>query len=300
MDRQNDLLNRISEICEAKADEPMSLHTSFKIGGPADIFAEPRSTEELVSLLTFLQGVNEPFIVIGNGTNLLVRDEGFRGTVIKIGKGFSDFSVDGLVVKAGAGMTLAALAKRAGDASVSGFEELSGIPGTVGGAVRMNAGAYGVSVSDLLVSVTYFDGEKLKTISDDEADLSYRHSIFCDIKNAVIVEAVFEGRCFRPKEEIAAAQAEYNERRRNSQPLDFPSAGSTFKRPASGYASRLIDECGLKGCRVGGAEVSQKHAGFVINTGGATACDVLALMEKVEATVLEKTGVELEPEIVIV
>ena len=299
MKNREALLNEIAAVCSARADEPMTPHTSFRVGGPADIFAEPENAAQLAKVIEILKAAGVPYFTLGNGTNVLVRDAGVRGAVIKIGKGFSYSSVDGLVIKAGAGLTLAALARRAAEECIGGFEELSGIPGTVGGAVRMNAGAYGVSVSDVLKSVTYVENGELKTVDAEAAELSYRSSIFCGMKDAVIVEAVFEGKEFRKKEDIIAACEGYNERRRNSQPLEFFSAGSTFKRPKDGYASRLIDECGLKGTKVGGAEVSEKHAGFVINRGGATAADLLALMKIIQETVLEKKGVLLEPEVVI-
>ncbi len=299
MKDRNAVFKEIASVCSAKAGEPMAPHTSFRVGGPADIFAEPENTEQLSAVLAIVKREGIPFVTIGNGTNLLVRDEGYRGAVIKIAKGFSASSIKGLTVKAGAGMTLAALARRAAEASIGGFEELSGIPGTVGGAVRMNAGAYGVSVSDLLKSVTYLLDGQVITKDAAFAELSYRHSIFCEMKDAVILEAVFEGKEIRKKEDIIAACEGYNERRRSSQPLEYFSAGSTFKRPKEGYASKLIDECGLKGFKVGGAEVSEKHAGFVINKGEATAEDILAVMEKVRETVLEKKGILLEPEVVI-
>ena len=299
MKDKEQLLSEISAVCSARANEPMSLHTSFRVGGPADVFAEPDNVCELMKVLEILKDSGVPHVTLGNGTNVIVRDEGYRGVIVRPGKGFATAAVDGLEIRAGAALSMAALSRRAADASIGGFEALSGIPGTVGGAVRMNAGAYGVSVSDVLKSVTYVDGEGLKTIGAADAKLSYRHSVFCEIGGAVIVEAVFEGKCTRPREEIIAAAEGFNERRRNSQPLEYFSAGSTFKRPKDGYASKIIDECGLKGLKIGGAEVSEKHAGFVINKGGATAADVLALIKRIQEIVLEKKGVLLEPEVVI-
>lgn len=299
MNDKEQLLSEISAVCSARANEPMSLHTSFRVGGPADVFAEPDNVCELMKVLEILKDSGVPHVTLGNGTNVIVRDEGYRGVIVRPGKGFATAAVDGLEIRAGAALSMAALSRRAADASIGGFEELSGIPGTVGGAVRMNAGAYGVSVSDVLKSVTYVDGEGLKTIGAADAKLSYRHSVFCEIGGAVIVEVVFEGKCTRPREEIIAAAEGFNERRRNSQPLEYFSAGSTFKRPKDGYASKIIDECGLKGLKIGGAEVSEKHAGFVINKGGATAADVLALIKRIQEIVLEKKGVLLEPEVVI-
>lgn len=296
LERSLEHLNCINVIRFA---EPMSGHTSFRAGGIADAFAEPGNREELAEIIAAAEALGVPYFIMGNGTNVLVRDEGYRGIIIKLGDGFRACEVNGLTVKAGAGASLSAMAKRAAEESVSGFEELSGIPGTVGGAVRMNAGAYGVSISDVIKEIYYLEDGECKVMDASDDCFSYRYSVFCDKPGAVILGALFEGKDIKSKDLIVSSMNGYTQKRKASQPLEFPSAGSTFKRPKEGYASRLIDECGLKGLGVGGAKVSEKHAGFIINCGGATAGDILALMKKVRDIVYAEKGVELEPEIVI-
>lgn len=284
---------------ELRQNEPMREHCSFRIGGLARAMAFPADAEQAECLLQLLAGFEVEPLIIGNGTNLLVSDEPEDLFVIKTSAMTSVERVGERSVRAGAGITLAKLALFARDAGLGGLEFAHGIPGSLGGAVSMNAGAYGGEMKDVVRAVTFLDSDaELFTLSGEELEFSYRHSVFSDT-DAFILSAELELSPAVP-DEIGETMRALAEKRRASQPLDKPSAGSTFKRPATGYAAALIDECGLKGYRVGGACVSEKHAGFVVNDSGATFEDVIAVMEHVHDTVLEKTGVELEPEVKII
>ena len=277
-------------------NEPMKKHTTFRIGGECDIFCEPKNANELAGLIRLLNENNQSYIVLGNGSNVLVSDEGIRGVVIKIGEQMSEASVCGEEITVGAGMLLSRLAKRAMNESLSGMECISGIPGSVGGAVYMNAGAYGAEIADILQSVTYVSREgAIITLEKEDLSLGYRKSVF--MENGGIVTSCVLKLKKGDKEKIAQAMAEVTKKRVEKQPLELPSAGSTFKRPQGYFAGALIEECGLKGYSVGGAKVSEKHAGFVVNFDNATANDVLAVIEHVQKTVYEKFGVRLEPEV---
>ena len=277
--------------------EGLSAHCSFHIGGPAELFAEPRSEAELIALLRLLKERGARVLLLGKGTNLLIADGGFRGVAVHVGEALSEISAEGTTLTAGAGITLSALAQKAREKGLSGLEFAHGIPGSLGGAVVMNAGAYGGEMRDVVVSVRYLDAEgELRETAD--LDFAYRHSRFSDGADTVL-SATLRLTPGDPAA-IAARMAELGEKRRASQPLSLPSAGSTFKRPATGYAAAMIDGAGLKGLTVGGAQVSEKHAGFVVNTGNATCADVMELMEEVKRRVYEKYGVELEPEVKIV
>ncbi len=277
-------------------DEEMSAHTTFRIGGRADAFADVSDAEEIARVIRFCKESAEPYMIMGNGSNMLVGDGGIRGVVIRVGKNMSDCRIDGDVVYAQAGILMSALAKRILDASLTGFEFAAGIPGTLGGGIFMNAGAYGGEMKDILQSVTYIapDGS-VKTETADKLDLSYRHSKFCD-GGYVILSCKLKLKKGN-YDDIKARMAELNQRRADKQPLAEPSAGSTFKRPEGYFAGKLIQDAGLMGYRIGGAAVSEKHAGFVVNKGGASADDVIRLIEHVQKTVKAKFGVDLEPEI---
>ena len=291
-------------------DEPMKKHTTFRIGGPADYYAEP-DMSRISKLIEIAKACDMPVTVIGNGSNLLVGDKGIRGLVIGIGKGMSEIEVTEAVaqdftaqdnchiITAGAGAILAAVAAKAAEASLSGLEFASGIPGSVGGAVVMNAGAYGGEIKDVLIDATVLtaDGE-LKTVTRDELDLSYRHSIVPE-KGYIVLSARFR-LTPKPKDEIKSYMAELRAKRVEKQPLEYPSAGSTFKRPEGYFAGKLIMDAGLRGYSVGDAQVSEKHAGFVINRGGASCTDVTALMAEIQKRVREQTGVVLEPEVRVI
>lgn len=277
-----------------KEKEPMSAHCAFRIGGPADLFLEPGSESELIETLRFLTEQGERPVIIGNGTNLLVRDEGVRAPVVRVGEALGGVSVDGGLITAGAGAGLSRIATAARDAGLSGLEFAHGIPGSLGGAVVMNAGAYGGEMKDVVASVRWLD-ETGALCETADAGFSYRRSRFSG------GEGVILGAALRlvpgDPAEIGARMLKLWERRSASQPLTKPSAGSTFKRPATGYAAAMIDGAGLKGFKLGGAQVSEKHAGFVINAGGATCADVLALMAHIQEAVERKYGVLLEPEV---
>lgn len=277
-------------------NESMSRHTTFKIGGDADMFVSVESVDELVALIQLAKAKNVKYTVIGNGSNLLVGDKGIRGLVIEIGQGLAGYEVRGNAIYAEAGILLKKLASVAAAESLSGLEEVSGVPGTLGGGIFMNAGAYGGELKDTVTKVTYVDCDgELHTIDASECDFGYRKSIFSS-GDKYIVSAELELKK-GDKDEILSEMADYTKRRREKQPISYPSAGSTFKRPEGYFAGTLIQDAGLKGYRCGGAEVSELHAGFVINCGGATAQDVIDVIEHTKETVLEKFGVELEPEV---
>ena len=281
-------------------DEPMSRHTSFRIGGPAKRMACPAAGEQLVLLMGFAQEQGIRTLVIGNGTNLLAPDEGLDALVIDTSAAMHAMEAreDGRI-SAAAGVSLARLADFACKQGLAGLEFAHGIPGTLGGAVCMNAGAYGGEMSQVLESVTALFPDGIRTIPLAELDLGYRHSLFTDHPEAVVLGAVVRLRPGDP-EAIRAQMRQLMDRRKASQPLEWPSAGSTFKRPTGYFAGTLIEQCGLKGLTVGGAQVSEKHAGFLINTGGATCADVLELIRQVQQRVWEETGVRLEPEVRII
>lgn len=293
------LYRRLCEIAgesQVLLQEPMSKHTSFRIGGPADYFVQPQTAEALAAVIDACKEAQMPWHILGNGSNLLVGDGGVRGVVIQLFKNFNAISIEGtrLTVQAGAMNTV--IAKRALEAGLTGFEFAAGIPGTMGGAVVMNAGAYGGEMKDVIVQVTVLDESgSLLMIPADELELGYRTSIIAK-RGYVVVEAVLELRQGE-RGQISARMEELKEQRTSKQPLEYPSAGSTFKRPEGHFAGKLIMDAGLRGFRMGGAQVSEKHCGFVINAGGATAADVVRLMEEVQRVVMEKFGVLLEPEV---
>ncbi len=283
---------------EAVLNEPMSRHTSFKIGGAADVFVSVCSAQQLSKVLCLCKEMSLPVTIIGKGSNLLVSDKGIEGVVICL-DGLNEISVSGEKITAQAGVNLASLCTFAANEGLSGLEFAFGIPGSVGGAVYMNAGAYGGEMKNVLESVTAVSREgEIFTLCGEELCLSYRSSVF-QKNSAIVTQAVFALKKGNGAE-IKASMTEIMKRRKDKQPLEFPSAGSTFKRPEGNFAGTLIERCGLKGFSVGGAEVSVKHAGFVINKGGATANDVLCLIKKVQETVFQKTGVALEPEVIFI
>lgn len=277
-------------------DEPMHTHTTFRIGGPARRMACPASVRELSALLGLVEEEGFPYLMLGNGSNLLVADEGIDKLVIYTGAMEQMERREGNVLCAEAGVSLARLAVFARKESLTGLEFAHGIPGSLGGAVCMNAGAYGGEMCQVITSVTaWLPGRGVCEMLPDELDLRYRHSYFSDHEGVVLAATLQlrEG----DESEIVAVMEDLIRRRKEKQPLEYPSAGSTFKRPEGHFAGALIEQCGLKGASAGGAQVSEKHAGFVINKGGATCADVLALIERVQSTVLAETGISLEPEI---
>lgn len=275
----------------------MSSYTTFHIGGPADVMITPHGEEQLKQTVSLAKECGIPFMLLGKGSNVLVSDEGIEGAVIHIAEGFDKIERAGNNVICGAGASLAALCGFCLRESLSGLETAYGIPGSVGGAVYMNAGAYGGEMKDVLVSVTYMsvDGSIHKACGE-ELCLSYRKSRFTGTDD-VILSAEFALTC-DTADNIRAKMDDYIGRRKDKQPLNFPSAGSVFKRPEGHFAGALIEQSGLKGYTIGGAQVSEKHAGFIINIGGATCADVLALIEHIKKTVFNNFGVELESEII--
>jgi UDP-N-acetylmuramate dehydrogenase len=277
-------------------DEPMSKHTTFRIGGPADVFAMPETYEQIGEILKLCKAEGLPFFVLGNGSNLLVSDKGYRGVIIQMDRNMQEIRLEGNTIRACAGALLSSIAVAARNASLTGFEFAGGIPGTLGGACVMNAGAYGGEMKDVLkeVMVMTRDGEIL-TLPAEKLEMGYRTSVIKKM-GYLVLEAVIsleKG----DEEAIRDRMKELSDLRTQKQPLDLPSAGSTFKRPEGYFAGKLIMDSGLRGCRIGGAQVSEKHCGFVVNADGATAGDVRALMDHVIQVVKEKHGVTLEPEV---
>lgn len=283
---------------QVKIDEPMKNHTNFKIGGMADFYVIAKDIEQIKIVLEMVKEYQVPLTVLGNGSNVLVGDNGIRGIVLKIA--INEFEITKkdkhAFITVGAGVPLGKLAYSLLKEEIAGFEFAAGIPGSLGGAIRMNAGAYGGEMKDCVKSVTYLTQEvEVKEFSNQECEFSYRHSIFCD-KPLIILKAELE-LPYGKNVEIQTKMDEYAQSRCEKQPLAFPSAGSTFKRGADFITAKLIDECGLKGYCIGGAQVSTMHAGFVVNTGNATASDIMHVIEHVKNVVLEKTGKQIELEI---
>lgn len=296
---------QLASLCKEKEipvlwEEPMKHYTSFQIGGPASAVCIPKNREQLSCLLSFLRKMQINHWFVGNGSNLLISDEGLKGVVILLDSDFDgEFLISNTVLEAPAGKKLSSVCAAACRAELTGLEFAWGIPGSVGGAVYMNAGAYGGEMKDRLIWVEYLDLDgNIQRVPAEKLNLSYRHSCFMEqeYQGVCIIRAAFS----LEKGEQAAIQAEMDRiigQRKEKQPLDLPSAGSTFKRPQGAYAAQLIDQCGLRGFTVGGAQVSTKHTGFVVNIGGATCQDVLELARQVKECVKEKTGFELEMEV---
>lgn len=276
-------------------NEPLARHTTFRVGGPADVLFLPESAEELRRAMELAREAGEECLVIGNGSNLLVRDGGVRGLVIKLAGPMSGVSVEGTAIRAQAGASLSQVSRAALQASLTGLEFASGIPGSLGGALAMNAGAYGGELSQVVREATVLMDGGVQTLSREELAMGYRTTRVLR-EGGIVLSAVLdlkEG----DASQIAETMDELNRRRREKQPLSFPSAGSTFKRPEGYFAGALIEQAGLKGYAIGGAQVSEKHAGFLINRGGATASDLLRLIEYVQERVYAQSGVRLETEV---
>lgn len=300
LDIYNELLKFIDKDKILK-DEPMALHTSFKIGGKADFLVKPSTEDEIISILKFSKENDIPVFILGNGSNILVRDGGIRGITIK--PNLQDISIfendDDVDIIVGAGYPVAKLSRIVSQKEIAGLEFLSGIPGTIGGAIKMNAGAYGSEMKDCVVETKYMDYDgNIYIINAEEHEFGYRRSIFSK-KEAIILETKLKLN-YGEKEIIDNKINEITEQRKQKQPITMPSAGSVFKRGDGFVTARLIDECGLKGFSIGGAEVSTMHAGFIVNKGNATANDVIELIEYVKNKVKEKYNVDLELEVLIV
>lgn len=289
-------LVKVLDEDQIKPEEPMKNHVTFRVGGPADFFVTPKNYEELSWVLKCCAKYEMPCYIMGNGSNLLVSDQGYRGVVIQLFRQLNDIQCEGNVIRAQAGALLSAVANRALEEKLTGFEFAAGIPGTLGGACVMNAGAYGGEMKDVLKSVAVLtrEGERI-TLQKNELELGYRTSIIAK-KNYIVLEAEIELEV-GDAEEIKAVMDDLKERRTTKQPLEYPSAGSTFKRPEGYFAGKLIQESGLQGFQVGGAQISEKHCGFVINKDQATAADIAELIRQVQDRVEEKFGVRLETEV---
>lgn len=298
-DRMKEIYDEIGlriHVSRIFVEEPMWRHTSFKVGGPAKFLVTPKTVEELVSIVELCVESEWPYLILGNGSNLIFDDEGYSGIVIKISTFLSKIQVIGDQIKAQSGALMAAVSSKAMEHSLTGFEFASGIPGTLGGAVFMNAGAYGGEMKDIVDSVTVLCGDgKLKKRKVEDLDFAYRHSIF-QSNDEIVVEVTLnltKGDKTAILEEIKTLA----HKRNSKQPVTYPSAGSVFKRPEGHYAGQLIDEAGLRGVSIGGAQVSELHCGFIINTGDATAKDIMKLISKVQNDVYVKSGIMLEPEV---
>lgn len=295
----SNFLKKLIEIAgsgQVCTDEPMKQHTTFRIGGRADYFVSPTETEQIRKIIELCKRENMPWYVIGNGSNLLVSDHGFRGVIIRLFKNYAGLRIEGEQIFVQAGALLSRTANAALQEGLTGFEFAAGIPGTIGGAMVMNAGAYGGEMKDITESVTVLTPEgELLTLKREELEMGYRTSLIAR-KGYLVLEAVLK-LTHGNQEQIKEKMADLRQRRISKQPLEYPSAGSTFKRPQGYFAGKLIMDAGLRGFQVGGAQVSEKHCGFVVNTGDATAEDVLELIRQVSAKVRALEGVTLEPEV---
>lgn len=297
-------LNELEKIIskdKIKTNEDMSKHTSFKTGGKADYYIKAENKEDISKIIKYTKQNRIPLHIIGNGSNILVSDEGIRGIVLKIDlQGIEIQEQDeGVIVTVSAGEKVMALAQKLLQNSLTGFEELSGIPGTIGGAVKMNAGAHGREMKDIVVSTTYMNEEgKIYELTNEEQEFTYRHSTFFEHKYIILETKLLlhKGNI----KQIEEKMNEFIEWRKDKQPLEFPSAGSTFKRGKDFITAKLIDECGLKGYTIGGAQISEKHAGFIINKGNATSEDIFQLIKYTKQKVFEKFGVRIEEEIEVI
>ncbi|RJW34207.1 UDP-N-acetylmuramate dehydrogenase [Lachnospiraceae bacterium TF09-5] len=293
-----DFLESIVAAENILLEEPMHKHTTFRVGGPAEVFVTVENKEQLEKIIKYLNLVERPYFILGNGSNLLVGDKGYRGVIIRLGGEFNTLNTEGTLLTAGASVLLSAAAREAMENGLTGMEFASGIPGSIGGGVKMNAGAYDGEMRQIVesVQVMYKDGSILD-LDNETMEFGYRNSV---IKNRPYVVLQVSLR-LQPgnREEILARMNELAARRKEKQPLEFASAGSTFKRPEGYFAGKLIMDSGLRGARIGGAQISEKHCGFVINDGTATAADIAELIQEVSETVKEKFGVTLEPEVIL-
>ena len=293
-----DFLESIVAAENILLEEPMHKHTTFRVGGPAEVFVTVENKEQLEKIIKYLNLVERPYFILGNGSNLLVGDKGYRGVIIRLGGEFNTLKTEGTLLTAGASVLLSAVAREAMENGLTGMEFASGIPGSIGGGVKMNAGAYDGEMRQIVesVQVMYKDGSILD-LDNETMEFGYRNSV---IKNRPYVVLQVSLR-LQPgnREEILARMNELAARRKEKQPLEFASAGSTFKRPEGYFAGKLIMDSGLRGARIGGAQISEKHCGFVINDGTATAADIAELIQEVSETVKEKFGVTLEPEVIL-
>lgn len=290
-------LENIIDKEKIKYDEDMKKHTTIRIGGKAKCFITPTSIEDIIKVIKYAKENNIDFYIIGNGSNLVVCDEGIDAIVIRLGSGFDKVTVEGNIIEAYAGSTMPKVSQIARKNELAGFEFACGIPGTIGGGVRMNAGAYGSEISNIIEEITYLNEEnEVCVMKKEEACFDYRHSIFCDNKNLVVLGAKFvlkRGNLAKIEEQMN----EYTKARKEKQPIEYPNAGSTFKRPTGYFVGKLVQDAGLRGYSVGGMQVSEKHTGFIVNRGNATCKDVKQIIKDIQDVVFEKFGVKLKEEI---
>ncbi|WP_226530723.1 UDP-N-acetylmuramate dehydrogenase [Metabacillus niabensis] len=296
------LFNELTEanIGKVLENEPLAKHTTIKIGGPADIYIEPNSTDSLCKAVEIIKDNNVKWTVIGRGSNLLVADKGIEGVVIKLGAGMDDFDLNGEILTVGGGYSVIRLATIISKKGLSGLEFASGIPGSIGGAVYMNAGAHGSDMSNIVVKARIlFDDGTIQWLSNEELDFSYRTSILQEKRPGICIEAVLQLKTGE-KEDIVAVMQKNKDYRRDTQPWNYPCAGSIFRNPLPNYAGQLVEAAGLKGYQLGGAKISEMHGNFIVNAGGATAQDVLDLIAFVKKTILEKYDIKMETEVEII
>lgn len=293
------IIKKISGEQNVMIDEPMKKHSSFRVGGTVDILVTPRSIFQLRKILKFCKKENIPIFIMGNGSNLIVSDKGIRGVVVKIFDNLSEYSIEGNTMSVYSGALLSKISKVALKNELTGLEFAAGIPGTLGGAVAMNAGAYGGEMKDIVVKTKYMDLDgETKVLDGEEHEFGYRTSYI--LKNSCIVlKSVLQLKRGK-KQEIKALMDDLNKKRKEKQPLEMPSAGSVFKRPEGYFAGKLIEDCKLKGYRIGGAQVSEKHCGFIVNTGDATASDIQKLIKHIQKTVKTAHGIELQTEVRVI
>ena len=283
---------------DVRRDEPMRKHTTFRVGGSADFFVPVKDRDALIGATSFLKANGIPYFLLGNGSNLLVSDQGYRGVILQLTGDLAEIDFDGEYVRAGAGVQLMRLAAQAAERGLSGLEFASGIPGTVGGAIVMNAGAYGGEMVQVVESADiFFPGEGIMTLANPDLHFGYRHSVLKE-KEGVVLSVALRLQ-FGEKETIIDKIADLKEQRRAKQPLEYASAGSTFKRPEGAFAGKLISDAGLKGCAIGDACVSEKHAGFIVNKGNASADEIYRLIREVQDKVQQTSGYLLEPEVIM-
>ncbi|WP_078434428.1 UDP-N-acetylmuramate dehydrogenase [Metabacillus halosaccharovorans] len=296
------LFNELTEanIGKVLENEPLAKHTTIKIGGPADIYVEPNSTDSLCKTIEIIKDKNVKWTVIGRGSNLLVADKGIEGVVIKLGAGMDDFDLNGEILTVGGGCSVIRLATIISKKGLSGLEFASGIPGSIGGAVYMNAGAHGSDMSNIVVKARIlFNDGTIQWLSNEELDFSYRTSILQEKRPGICIEAVLQLKTGE-KEDIVAVMQKNKDYRRDTQPWNYPCAGSIFRNPLPNYAGQLVEAAGLKGYQLGGAKISEMHGNFIVNAGGATAQDVLDLIAFVKKTILEKYDIRMETEVEII
>ncbi|MCV9887561.1 UDP-N-acetylmuramate dehydrogenase [Metabacillus halosaccharovorans] len=296
------LFNELTEanIGKVLENEPLAKHTTIKIGGPADIYIEPNSTDSLCKAIEIIKDKNVKWTVIGRGSNLLVADKGIEGVVIKLGAGMDDFDLNGEILTVGGGCSVIRLATIISKKGLSGLEFASGIPGSIGGAVYMNAGAHGSDMSNIVVKARIlFNDGTIQWLSNEELDFSYRTSILQEKRPGICIEAVLQLKTGE-KEDIVAVMQKNKDYRRDTQPWNYPCAGSIFRNPLPNYAGQLVEAAGLKGYQLGGAKISEMHGNFIVNAGGATAQDVLDLIAFVKKTILEKYDIRMETEVEII